>query len=117
MVGKTKSLHPKRGDLVTISLPGDYGKPRPALVIQSDLFSKQESLTVLPITSSLVDAPFLRFSLHPSPTNHLKKESQVMIDKIMTVRMERVGSKVGKVAAESLREIERLLVLFLGIAS
>lgn len=28
----------RRGDIVTIALQGDYGKPRPALIIQSDLF-------------------------------------------------------------------------------
>jgi hypothetical protein len=40
-----------RGEIVTIGLPGAYGKPRPALVIQSDLFNALGSVTVLPVTS------------------------------------------------------------------
>ena len=41
----------KRGDLVTVALQGDLGKPRPALVIQSDLFEAHPSVTILPVTS------------------------------------------------------------------
>src|ERR1700676_1928574 len=50
-------LEVRRGDVVTIVLPGAYGKPRPALVIQSDLFDALGSLTVLPITSELGTRP------------------------------------------------------------
>ncbi|MHB8211101.1 MAG: type II toxin-antitoxin system PemK/MazF family toxin [Acidithiobacillus sp.] len=28
-----------RGAVVVVALQGDYGKPRPALVVQSDMFS------------------------------------------------------------------------------
>lgn len=64
-----------RGDLVTVSLPGDYGKPRPALVIQSDLFAEHPSVTVLPITSHLVDAPLLRIDI--GPESGLERPSQI----------------------------------------
>lgn len=47
---------PRRGDLVTVSLPGNYGKPRPALVIQSDLLAELESVILYPITSDLKNA-------------------------------------------------------------
>ena len=53
----------KRGDLVTIAPSGDYGKPRPALVIQSDLFTAHPSVTILPVTSELRDAPLSRVNL------------------------------------------------------
>lgn len=43
----------RRGDLVTVALQGDFGKPRPALIIQSDLFDAHPSLTILPVTSEL----------------------------------------------------------------
>lgn len=58
-----------RGDLVTIVTQGDFGKPRPALVIQSDLFNELSSITVLPVTSTLVDAPLLRVTVEPTPEN------------------------------------------------
>jgi mRNA interferase MazF len=105
-----------RGDLVTVAMQGDFGKPRPALVIQADLFSEHTSVTVLPITSTLVEAPLLRITLQPNSENGLKKPSQVMVDKIMTVRRDKVGPAFGHIDADALVQIERCLALFLGIA-
>ncbi|MGY9040082.1 MAG: type II toxin-antitoxin system PemK/MazF family toxin, partial [Rhodobacterales bacterium] len=75
----------RRGDLVTVALQGDYGKPRPALVIQADQFADLGSVVILPITSTLVDAPLLRPTVEPTPENGLRKASQIMLDKPMTV--------------------------------
>jgi len=105
-----------RGDLVTVAMQGDFGKPRPALVIQADLFSEHTSVTLLPITSTLVEAPLLRITLQPNSENGLKKPSQVMMDKIMTVRRDKVGPAFGHIDADALVQIERCLALFLGIA-
>jgi mRNA interferase MazF len=105
-----------RGDLVTVAMQGDFGKPRPALVIQADLFSEHTSVTLLPITSTLVEAPLLRITLQPNSENGLKKPSQVMMDKIMTVRRDKIGPAFGHIDADALVQIERCLALFLGIA-
>lgn len=105
-----------RGDLVTIAMQGDFGKPRPALVIQANQFSEHSSATVLPITSTLVAAPLLRVSLQPSEENGLQKPSQVMVDKTMTVKRDKVGAAFGRVDADALVEVERCLAVFLGIA-
>lgn len=105
-----------RGDLVTVAMQGDFGKPRPALVIQADLFSEHTSVTVLPITSTLVEAPLLRITLQPNSGNGLKKPSQVMVDKIMTVKRDKIGPAFGHIDADALVQIERCLALFLGIA-
>lgn len=105
-----------RGDLVTVSLQGDFGKPRPALVIQSDHFSDLATLSILPLTSTLVDAPLLRVTLEPDNENCLERTSQVMVDKIMTVRRERIGAAFGRVAGSFLLEVDRTLVVFLGMA-
>ena len=75
----------KRGDLVTIALQGDYGKPRPALVVQSDLFSEHPSVTILPVTSDLRKAPLFRIDVEPTAGTNLKNRSQVMVDKVQTV--------------------------------
>lgn len=106
----------KRGNLVTIVMQGDCGKPRPALVIQADEYSEHTSVTILPVTSRIVDAPLLRVELHPNDTNGLTKHSQVMIDKTMTVRQDKIGRVFGSIDAETLLEIERRLAVFLGIA-
>jgi len=106
----------KRGDLVTIAMQGDFGKPRPALVIQADAFVDLLSLTLLPVSSSLLDAPRLRVPLQPNAANGLQKPSQVMVDKAMTVKRERVGPAFGRIDPDTLIEVERCLAIFLGIA-
>lgn len=105
-----------RGDLVTIAMQGDFGKPRPALVIQVNLFSDHGSVAVVPITSTLVAAPLLRIGLLPSPENGLQRSSQVMVDKAMTVKRDKLGPPLGRIDADALVEVERCLVVFLGIA-
>jgi mRNA interferase MazF len=105
-----------RGDLITIALQGDFGKPRPAVVIQSDLFEAHSSVTVLPITSALVEAPLLRITVQPTPQNGLQKTSQIMIDKALTVRKDKAGLTEGRLERETMLEIERCLAVFLGIA-
>ena len=105
-----------RGDLVTIAMQGDFGKSRPALVIQADQFSQHSSATVLPITSTMVAAPLLRVAVQPSAENGLQKPSPVMVDKAMTVKREKIGSKLGRIDQAVLVEVDRCLAVFLGIA-
>ena len=105
-----------RGGFVTIAIQGDFGKPRPALVIQADQFSEHASATVLPVTSTLVPAPLLRVTIEPSAKNGLHKPSQVMVDKAMTVKRDKVGPAFGRIDADALVEVERCLAVFLGIA-
>ncbi len=104
-----------RGDLVTIALQGDFGKPRPALVIQADWFEAHGSVTVLPVTSTLVDAPLLRISVPATADNGLQKPSQIMVDKTMTVQRDKLGPAFGRIDADTLVEVDRCLAVFLGI--
>jgi mRNA interferase MazF len=106
----------RRGDLVTIAAQGDFGKPRPALVIQASQFCEHSGATVLPITSVMVDAPLLRVKVAPSAENGLQKPSQVMVDKAMTVKRDKVGPAFGRIDADALVAVERCLAVFLGIA-
>jgi mRNA interferase MazF len=105
-----------RGDFVTIAMQGDFGKPRPALVIQANQFDEHATITVLLVSSTLVDAPLFRITVQPSAENGLQKPSQVMIDKAMTVKRDKVGPTFGRIDADTLVEIERCLAVFLGIA-
>lgn len=106
----------RRGDLVTVALSGDYGKPRPALVIQSDQAPDTAAVTVLLLTSTLVDAPLIRHTIEPSPTNGLRTTSQVQIDRAMSVPRTKVGPTTGRLDDDATVTVTRLLALFLGLA-
>jgi mRNA interferase MazF len=106
----------KRGNLVTVSLPGSYGKPRPALIIQSDFFGNHPSVTVLPITSELRDAPLFRITIEPTKENGLHSHSQIMIDKSHTVPWEKLSKPFGKLSDENMIIVNRALAVFLGFA-
>ena len=106
----------KRGDVVVVAVSGDYGKTRPAVVIQSDLFAEHPSVTVLPFTSELRDAPLFRLRVAPAEGNGLRVPSDVMVDKAVTVARGRVGQTIGCLDADTRRELDRLLAVFLGIA-
>jgi mRNA interferase MazF len=105
----------KRGDLVTVTVSGDYGKPRPALIVQADMFAEHPSLTVLPLTSDLVDAPLLRITIDPSEANGLRRRSQAMVDKITTIPRRKAGRPIGSLDLETMQQVTRALAIFLGI--
>ena len=96
----------KRGDFVTVALQGDLGKPRPALIIQTDAFENLKTVTVLPVTGSLVDAPLLRIMLQPNKGNGLQKASQLMVDKTITVQREKLGPVIGKADGFTMIQVE-----------
>ena len=106
----------RRGDLATIAMPGDFGKPRPALVIQSDQFPATGTVTVLLLSSTLVDAPLIRLTVQPTPGNGLRKPSQIMVDKAMSVKRERLGEPFGRLEDDMMVAVNRSLALFLGFA-
>ena len=72
-------------------------------------------MTVLPVTSTLVDAPLLRVNVRPGLGSDLQKPSQVMVDKAMTVKRDKMGLAFGRIEAETLVEVERCLAVFLGV--
>lgn len=100
---------------MTIALQGDYGKPRPALVVQSDLFDVHPSVMILPVTSELRQLPLFRVPVTPSEANGLKKPSEIMIDKAQTVPRERIGEVFGHLAEEDMLAVSRFLAVFLGV--
>lgn len=105
----------KRGDIVTVALAGDFGKPRPALIVQADRFSGHTSITVLLMTSDLHDAPELRVTVPPTPGNGLHQPSQIMIDRTMTAPRGKIGRRIGRLDRDALIAVNRSLAMFLGI--
>ena len=106
----------RRGDLVTVAVAGDYGKPRPALVIQSDFLAETDSVLVCLLTTTLRGVPLYRLSLPAGPDTGLHAPSQVMVDKIMAVRRDRCGAPIGRVDEAALVALGRVLALVVGIA-
>lgn len=104
-----------RGDLVTIAVSGDYGKPRPALVVQSGLFGEHPSVTVLPLTSDLRDAPMLRITVAANGGNGLRVPSQVMVDKAVTVPRGKLAPPIGRLDSATLALVDFALARFLGV--
>lgn len=105
-----------RGDLVLVSAGGDYGKPRPALVVQTDYFFEHPSVTVCLVTSFALDAPMFRYEVAPTAENGLSATSFVQIDKLMTVPRQKIGTTVGRLADKQMSEVTRLLALWIGVA-
>jgi mRNA interferase MazF len=105
----------RRGDLVVISAPGDYGKPRPAVVVESDRLAL-DSVLVAQITSMIVDAPLYRLTIEPSESSGLKRTSQVMVDKIVTMRRAKCGEVKGRLDDAALLALDRMLAVVLGLA-
>lgn len=107
----------KRGDVVTVAVTGDYGKPRPAVIVQADLFNQAHaSITVLPLTSTLVDAPLFRITVDPSRHNGLSRVSQIMVDKPLTLPREKIGSRIGHLGDDLMLRVGRAMSVWLGLA-
>ena len=104
-----------RGELWTVSGGVYAAKPRPALIIQDDLFDATESVVVLPLTTTVADAPITRVAI-PTTTG-ITQPSFAMIDKITTVRRSNLGTRIGRVPTTIMADIERSLMVFLGMAS
>jgi mRNA interferase MazF len=106
-----------RGDIVTVALQGEFGKPRPAVIVQSGSFNASHAtVSILPITSTIVGAPLFRITIEPSPANGLRSVSQVMADKVVSVRRERLGPRIGSLDREAMARIGRSLALWLELA-
>ena len=103
----------KRGDLVTVAVSGDYGKPRPALVIQADAFDLHPSVVVLPLTSEIHAAPLFRVSVGIAKETGLRKPSQIMVDKATTVPRAKIGPRLGRVNAATMQAVNEALRGFL----
>jgi mRNA interferase MazF len=107
----------RRGDLVAVAAAGDYGKPRPAVIVQTDAFPESHaSVVVCQLTSELADAPDFRVTIDPSPENGLRLISQVMADKPVTIRRERVGPRIGRLGDRDMARLGAALAFVVGLA-
>lgn len=100
----------RRGEVWTVSGGPDYAsKPRPAVIVQNDIFFETASIAICPITSDDTDLPLLRVRIEPDDTNGLRLGSSVMVDKVMTVTRGKLGKRLGRLSDEQMIETGRLL--------
>jgi mRNA interferase MazF len=116
--GLGQAVKLSRGDVIIAVFPGELGKPRPAVVLQANEFLISYT-TVLscPLTTHLLDAPFLRPRIEPTLYNGLQNPSQVMVEKITPVRKEAIGQRVGQITDNDMRRIEIALAYVTGLTS
>jgi len=106
----------KRGDVVTVAASGDYGKPRPAVIVQTDALPLAHgSVIVCQMTSVIADAPDFRVAIEPHDGNGLRERSQIMADKPATIRRERVGARIGRLTAEEIARLDVALAFAMGL--
>ena len=106
----------KRGHILTISAQGDYGKPRPAVVVQSDALNAADSVLVALFTTAITDAPLYRLTIAPTPTNGLEATSQVMVDKILAYPRAKCGPVIGHLSATDMLVLNTRLSVLIGLA-
>jgi len=106
----------RRANIVAVAIQGDFGKARPALIVQSDLFTEHPSVTLLLMSSEIVDAPLIRINVIPSEQNGLRAPSQVAVDKMVTVRREKIGRIIGHLEDEIMVAVNRAMLVCLGLA-
>jgi mRNA interferase MazF len=107
---------PMRGDLVIVAAPGDYGKPRPAVIVQSDAIPENHaSVVICQMTSELAEVDF-RITIEPGTETGLRARSQVMADKPVTIRRERIRRRIGRLGASDMARLNVALAFVMGLA-
>jgi mRNA interferase MazF len=107
----------KRGEIWTIAGGPDYsGKPRPAIIVQSDKFDATLSIVVCPLTRTEADAEPARFAIAPSETNGLFARSFAMVDKIASLPKTKVRRLIGVLDAGDVARLDQHVITFLGLA-
>lgn len=105
-----------RGDLVTAVVPGDLGKPRPVVIVQADAFVEYHaSVTICPLTTHLTGLRLFRIMVAPDKHNGLNEPSEIMVDKLNSLRRERIGSSIGRLSALDMRAVNEALRRWLAL--
>jgi mRNA interferase MazF len=109
-------MTPRRGDIVLIVVPGELGKPRPAVVVQAEELGERRTIVVCPMSSDTSEASALRPHVEPTPANGLRFRSQIVTDKIVAVRRDRIRSAIGRLDTATGERLDRALLVVLGLA-
>lgn len=107
----------KRGDVVLVVVPSELGRLRPGVIVQADEFSKNlTTVFVCPVSSDIQEKLPLRPIIEAKPSNGLRLRSQIMTDKMIALRQDRVRQTIGHIDAETSEQLDRALLVVLGLA-
>jgi mRNA interferase MazF len=106
----------KRGDIVLVVVPSELGRPRPGVIVQADEFKDLTTIFVCPISSDVQDELPLRPTIEAKPSNGLRLPSQIMTDKMLALRRDRVRRVIGRLDSETAQQLDRALLVVLGLA-
>jgi mRNA interferase MazF len=105
-----------RGDVVMAVVPGDFGKPRPVVIVQADAFLENHAtVTVCPLTTHLTGLHLFRITVVPDKHNGLNEPSEIMVDKLSSLRRERFGSSIGRLSVRDLNAVDEALGRWLAL--
>jgi len=105
----------KRGDVVLVLVPGELGRPRPGVIVQADEFKDLSTVFVCPVSSDVQEKLPLRPIMEARSSNGLRLRSQIMTDKMISLRHDRIRSVIGHIDAKTSEELDRALLVVLGL--
>jgi mRNA interferase MazF len=106
----------KRGDVVLIVVPSELGRPRPGVIAQADEVKDLTTIFICPISSDVQDDLPLRPVIEATSSNGLRLRSQIMTDKMIALRRDRVRRVIGRLDFETTQQLDRALLVVLGLA-
>jgi mRNA interferase MazF len=107
----------KRGDVVLVVVPSELGRPRPGVIVQADEFSKDLSTVfICPVSSDVQEKLPLRPIIEAETSNGLRLRSQIITDKMIALRQDRVRQIIGHIDSETSEQLDRALLVVLGLA-
>ena len=107
----------KRGDVVLVVVPSELGRPRPGVIVQADEFSKDLSTVfICPVSSDVQEKLPLRPIIEAEASNGLRLRSQIITDKMIALRQDRVRQIIGHIDSETSEQLDRALLVVLGLA-
>ena len=106
----------KRGDVVLVVVPNELGRPRPGVIVQADEFNKDLSTVfICPVSSDVQERLPLRPIIEAEPSNGLRLRSQIMTDKMIALRQDRVRKIIGHIDSGTSEQLDRALLVVLGL--
>ena len=106
----------RRGDVVVVALPGDLGKPRPAVIVQTDILNEHlRTVLLCPLSSFSSDPSFFRVKVQPDAENGLQLPSEIMVEKLQAANCSKVGKVIGRLDEDTMRDLARSMIIALGL--
>jgi mRNA interferase MazF len=106
----------RRGDVVLVVVPSELGRPRPGVIVQSDQLTGLSTAVVCPLSSDVQNDLPLRPIVEPDGKNGLRIRSQIMTDKLLALKRDRIRTVLGKLDDTTVEQLDRALLVILGLA-